>query len=113
MYKTNFIENTTIRVNDSVEGETIEEKVDRIVNNGEPIEDGAPIVFTERKDGVQPEFNIRTDRFDLAIGAMDKIAASKIAKREEGIISREEALKSLKKTEDKDGETESTVAPKE
>ena len=36
------------------EGETIEQKVNRIVNNNEPITDGAPIIFTERKDGVLP-----------------------------------------------------------
>ena len=44
------------------EGEQIEEKVRRIVNNNEPITDGAPIIFTEKKDGVLPEYNIRTDR---------------------------------------------------
>ena len=38
----------------------IEEKVRRIVNNNEPITDGAPIIFTEKKDGVLPEYNIRT-----------------------------------------------------
>ena len=31
------------------EGEQIEEKVRRIVNNNEPITDGAPIIFTEKK----------------------------------------------------------------
>ena len=44
------------------EAESIEEKVRRIVNENEPIEDGAPIIFQERIDGVKPEFNIRTDR---------------------------------------------------
>ena len=32
------------------EGETIEQKVNRIVNNNEPITDGAPIIFTDRYD---------------------------------------------------------------
>ena len=41
-------------------GESIETKVNRIVNNGEPITDGAPIIYTERKDGVLPEYDIRT-----------------------------------------------------
>ena len=49
------------------EGEQIEEKVRRIVNNNEPITDGAPIIFTEKKDGVLPEYNIRTDRWDIAL----------------------------------------------
>lgn len=54
------------------EGETIEEKVNRVVNNNEPITDGAPIIFTEKKDGVLPEYNIRTDRWDVALTAMEK-----------------------------------------
>lgn len=48
------------------------------------MEDGVfPIIYTEKKDGVQPEFDIRTDRFEVAIDAIDKInqsAASQIAK---------------------------------
>lgn len=71
------------------EGEYIEEKVRRIVENGEPIEDGAPIIYTERKDGIRPEFNIRTDRWDIALDAMNtvneskgKLIAMKIAKKD-------------------------------
>lgn len=48
------------------------------------MEDGVfPTIYTEKKDGVQPEFDIRTDRFEVALDAMDKInqsAASQIAK---------------------------------
>lgn len=48
------------------------------------MEDGVfPTIYTEKKDGVQPEFDIRTDRFEIAIDAIDKInqsAANQIAK---------------------------------
>lgn len=48
------------------------------------MEDGVfPTIYTEKKDGVQPEFDIRTDRFEVAIEAMDKInqsTANQIAK---------------------------------
>lgn len=48
------------------------------------MEDGVfPTIYTEKKDGVQPEFDIRTDRFEVALDAIDKInqsAASQIAK---------------------------------
>lgn len=48
------------------------------------MEDGVfPTIYTEKKDGVQPEFDIRTDRFEVALDAMDKInqsAANQIAK---------------------------------
>lgn len=73
----------TVTVNKSYEGERIEEKIDRIVNNKEPIKDGAPIIYTERKDGVQPQYDIRTDRWEIAADAMDKVTASHRAKREE------------------------------
>lgn len=65
---------------ETYEGETIEEKVRRVVENKEPISDGAPIVFTEKKDGVLPQFNIRTDKWEIALDAMDKVQASRIAK---------------------------------
>lgn len=48
------------------------------------MEDGVfPTIYTEKKDGVQPEFDIRTDRFEVAIDAIDKInqsTANQIAK---------------------------------
>ena len=37
--------------------------------------------MTGKKDGVLPAYNIRTDRFDIALEAMDKIGRNK-AKRE-------------------------------
>lgn len=58
----------------------------RKILNGESnnLEDGVfPTIYTEKKDGVQPEYDIRTDRFEVAIDAIDKInqsAANQIAK---------------------------------
>lgn len=63
-------------------GEHIEDKVRRITENNEPIQDGAPEIYTDRKDGVIPAYDIRTDRFDVALEAMDKVNASKIAESE-------------------------------
>lgn len=62
------------------EGETIEHKVQRIVLNNEPIEDGAEIIYTEKKDGVLPQYNIRTDKWEIAQGAMDLAQQQRIAK---------------------------------
>lgn len=67
---------------DVYDGEYIEQKVERIVQNNEPITDGAPIIFTEKKDGVLPGFNIRTDRFDIAIEAMEKVERIRAAKKD-------------------------------
>jgi hypothetical protein len=82
MYKKNFIHRTSITLNQSLQGETIEQKIQRIVTNGEPIKDGAPLIYTDSKDGVQAGYNIRTDRFEIAVEGMDKIVKSNIAKRE-------------------------------
>lgn len=71
-----------LKVNDKREGESIEQKMRRIVDNKEPIKDGAPIIHTERKEGVRPEFNIRTDRFEIAVEGTTKIEKSYKARRE-------------------------------
>lgn len=98
MYKETHKFNTSLDFNESVEGETIEEKMQRILNNKEPIKDGAPLIYTERNMGVQAGYNIRTDRFEIALDATEKIHKSNTAKREER----------GQKMQEKDGEAEST-----
>ena len=63
------------------EGESIETKCARILQDKEPIEDTAPIIYTAKEDGVLPAYNIRTDRFDIAMDAYDKITRA-AAKKE-------------------------------
>ncbi|AXH73495.1 MAG: hypothetical protein [Microviridae sp.] len=82
MYKVYPNKETSINRNKGYQGETIEGKVRRILSNKEPITDGAPIIYTERKDGVLPSYNIRTDRFEVAVEAMQGISKQHIAKRE-------------------------------
>lgn len=67
------------------QAEPREVKLRKIINGeSNDMEDGVfPTIYTEKKDGVQPEFDIRTDRFEVAIDAMDKInqsTANQIAK---------------------------------
>lgn len=83
MYKVPAIKKTKLTINNTVQGETLEQKIERIVNNKEPIKDGAPLIYTERKEGVRASTNIRTDRFEIAIEGTDKIAKSYKARREE------------------------------
>lgn len=83
MYRKIIPQETTISRNESYIGERLEEKIERIVNNKEPITDGAPLIYTERKDGVLPAYDIRTDRFEIAVEAMDKVTKSHLAKREQ------------------------------
>ena len=61
-------------------GESIETKVKRITENNEPITDGAPIIYTNRDDGVLPAYNIRTDRWEVAQQAMDAVNQANLAK---------------------------------
>lgn len=80
MKKIAILGNGTLRVNNSLIGETIETKVRRVVLNNEPIKDGADVIYTEKKAGVMPEYDVRRDKFDIAIDAMDLANKSAWAK---------------------------------
>ena len=70
---------------EAYEGESIENKCARIVENNEPISDGAPLTYTKRSDGVRPEYNVRTDKWDIAIETMDKVSQAKKNKIKENM----------------------------
>lgn len=87
------------------EAEPREVKLRKIISGeASNMEDGVfPTIYTEKKDGVQPEYDIRTDRFEVAIDAMDKInqsVASQIAKNK----GETEAAKNLETGEKTDPE---------
>lgn len=60
-------------------GENIITKIQRVMDEGEPIEDTAPLIYTPKKNGVEPQYDIRTDKWAIAMQAMDKVAAYKIS----------------------------------
>lgn len=69
---------TQIELNNTYEAEPLEVKLRRKERGGKIDEeegDGKTwaITFTERKDGVLPEYNIRTDRFEVAREAQDTL----------------------------------------
>jgi hypothetical protein len=80
MIKPKFFPKPIITNYEYQEGESIETKVKRITENKEPIKDGAPIIYTNREDGVLPAYNIRTDRWEIAQQAMDSINQANLAK---------------------------------
>jgi len=82
MYKKAKYNKTQLKSVEKLEGEPLEWKIERIVSNKEPITDGAPEIFTERKDGVGAAYNIRTDRWEIAAEAMDHVSGTVKAKRE-------------------------------
>ena len=83
MYKKTINSRTGLAVNQSTIGETLETKMQRIIHNGEPIKEGVKMIYTESSEGVKPEHDIRTDRFDIALEGFSKIEKSRIAKAEE------------------------------
>jgi hypothetical protein len=93
-----------------LEGEPIENKIERITTNKEPITDGAPEIYTERKDGVISAYNIRTDRWEIATDAMDAVQGSIQAKREERQRKKDEKIEAKKEAKimKMDGKPEST-----
>ena len=70
---------------ETYEGESIEKKCARMIENNEPITDGASLVYTERADGVRPEFNVRSDKWDIAQESMEKVSDAKRNKIKEKI----------------------------
>lgn len=100
MYKYRKAIRTTMKQNIGYSGERLEEKIQRILSNKEPIKDGAPLIYTERKDGIQPAYNIRTDRMEVALDAMDKADKIWKAKRKDRQTIGEKAKEGMKKESD-------------
>lgn len=81
---------TQMRNENLEKGESIEQKMFRVTTSNEPIENVSPLLYTDRKDGVLPETDFRTDRTAIAQAAMGAVTKSKIAKREAGLGAPEE-----------------------
>lgn len=91
--------NSNLRTTEGFEGMSLEQKIFQAVNSKAPIEAVAPMVYTERKDGVLPETNIRTDRFEVAQEAMTEIAKGVRERRAKKIL--EKATTNKQTTTDK------------
>lgn len=74
---------------ETFEGEKLEDKVSRILENNEPISEGVQLSYTKRSDGVRPEFDIRTDKWDLALDKMQYVNESKKNKIKESMKNKE------------------------
>lgn len=74
--KTFKMTKTSIKRKPTETGESVEEIVRKAIATKAPIDGGAQLIFTPASDGVRPEFDIRTDKQDLALMANDKYQAS-------------------------------------
>ena len=75
MYRTIKRTPTSLNVNETMEGETIEQMIERRLNNGETAQDNImkDLIYQPREEGVNPNYDIRADKMELAILATDKV----------------------------------------
>ena len=59
-------------------GETLIKKCQRILDEGEPLTDGAPMIYTPKQAGVRDDCNVRADKWDIAMKAMDRVNSYKL-----------------------------------
>lgn len=91
---------TSIEVNESAEGQRIEDVVERLLNNNEPLPADAPLIYTERNNNeVLPEYDITTDRHEIVLDAMNVVEKTTKFKRKDAVKEREKALEELKNKE--------------
>lgn len=100
MYTSKQPNPTGLKINKSKEGEMIEIKIDRLVNNGEPIkEKNVQLIYQNREEGVKPDYDIRTDKMEHAMEAMDYMSKSHRGKRNQRIADAKKNMDIEKKTE--------------
>lgn len=63
------------------EGQSLEEFLRKAQAGKEPIQATAKLTYNDRKDGVLPQHDIRTDRWDLAMMETDKLHMTRAAQQ--------------------------------
>lgn len=100
MYKIPLKIRTTIAVNDSIEGETIETKIARLLSNKDSTTDGKELIYTRAQDGIVSAFNIRHDHWDDAY-EQSSIMAEKRTEYDAATLKKRKDLLDQKAREDK------------
>lgn len=91
MKRTKIKNKSLFKVNTSTTGTPLREILHKAITMKEPIDTNVgKFEHTERKDGVKPEHDIRTDKYDIALEAVDKTVKAYRA-RSEGIAKQKEA----------------------
>lgn len=85
MYKRPAYKPTSIVRTSVTEGETIELMVERALNNKEPIEARTTPIFDDSETAKhgREAYDIRLDKWDLAIDGMEKVSQIRTAEKEE------------------------------
>lgn len=95
------INSSTIRCNNSYEAKPLERVLEEVTTMNQPIEMDAPLIYTERKDGVRAQYDIRTDRFEIGADAMNKIATELQNRRNKKVEDNSESKTEPNKTAEK------------
>lgn len=82
MYKKVIHKRTQLKVNTSREGVTLPTRIERMMKNKEDVPNERPLIYTEAKDGVLPNYNIKADKFEIALEAMDRTERATLAQGE-------------------------------
>lgn len=69
---TRNISNVDYKTNEPFQGTRIEATIERMMAGKEPIVKDTNLYFTEEQEGVRPEYDIRTDRFDEMLDTIEK-----------------------------------------
>lgn len=93
--------------NDSYEAEPLEVKLRRATEEKTPIESVAPMIYTEKSKGVIPEYDIRTDRFEMAQAAMEKLNSVKFSD-----VAKNEAIPGAENIPEQSGREAGEANPK-
>lgn len=93
-YNNTKAERQELSVNESVEGESIELMMERLINNNEEeIIEGKELIFTKPEHGIIGEFNIRHDHWDDAAEKSSLMAVKATELDEAQLKKRKELLK--------------------
>lgn len=68
-------------------GKSLEEELNEATTSKKPIEMTTELIFTNEKDGVLPQYNVRTDKQEIAIDIANKHEASDAMK---GLLDNED-----------------------
>ena len=81
MYKIPTRTITSIERNESIEGETLEMQIQRMINNGEVLGEEKEMIYTKPSEGVVYGTDIRGDKQEKAIEMTEKVAQDVMRER--------------------------------
>lgn len=109
--KLNIKGGSLININKTYEGQTIEEMINKIYEGKDTIQAESPPIYCNRNDGVRPEYNIRTDRFDIALKTATEANVKDINRRLKTTEKADESKEKINKTETTENQKIADVQP--